>query len=152
MNKFKQLFHSAAKMVRVYPVLYSLIFVVSLLATLWMQQELDGGTNRLLVLDLFCSSLLAFLACVITILWLEPRGKNTWWMEVAGSLLGFGLGLLIWSVWYAPNTGIFGACSCLVAIFLFFYVNRKENNLLSVLVKDVGFCLLSACAVMAGLE
>ncbi len=138
-------------MVRVYPVLYSLIFVVSLLATLWMQQELDGGTNRLLVLDLFCSSLLALLACVITILWLEPRGKNTWWMEVAGSLLGFGLGLLIRFLWYAPNAGIFGACSCLVAIFLFFYVNRKENNLLSVLVKDVGFCLLSACAVMAGL-
>lgn len=138
-------------MVRVYPVLFSLIFVVSLLATLWMQQELDGGTNRLLVLDLFCSSLLALLACVITILWLERRGKNTLWMEVAGSLLGFGLGLLIRFLWYAPNTGIFGACSCLVAIFLFFYVNRKENNLLSVLVKDVGFCLLSACAVMAGL-
>lgn len=151
MNKFKQLFHSAAKMVRVYPVLYSLIFVVSLLATLWMQQELDGGANRLLVLDLFCSSLLALLACVITILWLEPRGKNTWWMEVAGSLLGFGLGLLIRFLWYAPTAGIFGASSCLVAIFLFFYVNRKENNLLSVLVKDVGFCLLSACAVMAGL-
>ena len=151
MNKFKQLFHSAAKMVRVYPVLYSLIFVVSLLATLWMQQELDGGTNRLLVLDLFCSSLLALLACVITILWLERREKNIWWIEALVSLLGFGLGLLIRFLWYAPNTGIFGVCSCLVAIFLFFYVNRKGNNLLSVLVKDVGFCLLSACAVMAGL-
>ena len=151
MNKFKQLFRSASEMVKVHPVLYSLIFVVSLLATLWMQQELDGGTNRLLVLDLFCSSLLGLLACVITILWLEGWNKKSWWLEAVGSLLGFGLGLLIRFLWYAPNTGIFGACACFIAIFLFFYVGRRNNNLLSVLVKDLGFCLLSSCAVMAGL-
>ncbi len=93
----------------------------------------------------------AVLSCLVVTLWREERGGTRLWQEALGGLAGIVAGFGICLLDSAPGMEIFGVCAGLVLVLLFLYSGRRENNLLSVLTKNLLFSLASGLVVLLGL-
>ena len=135
---------------RGHPVLYGLILAASILEGLVICEYLEYF-DMVIWSNWFYISLTAVLSCLVVTLWREERGGTRLWQEALGGLAGIVVGFGICLLDSAPGMEIFGVCAGLVLVFLFLYSGRRENNLLSVLTKNLLFSLASGLAVQLGL-
>lgn len=138
---------------RGHPVLYGLILAASILEGLMLYEDFQGYEHTVepVWLEWFYVGLTAVLSCLVVTLWREEHGGTRLWQEALGGLSGLVAGFGICLLDYEPGMEIFGVCAGLVLVFLFLYSGRRENNLLSVLTKNLLFSLASGLAVLLGL-
>ena len=141
---------SVMEIMRGHPVLYGLILAASILEGLVICEYLEYF-DMVIWSNWFYISLTAVLSCLVVTLWREERGGTRLWQEALGGLAGIVVGFGICLLDSAPGMEIFGVCAGLVLVFLFLYSGRRENNLLSVLTKNLLFSLASGLAVQLGL-
>ena len=144
---------SVMEIMRGHPVLYGLILAASILEGLMLYEGLQGYEDAVgpVWLKWFYVGFTAVLSCLVVTLWREERGGTRLWQEALGGLAGIVVGFGICLLDSAPGMEIFGVCAGLVLVFLFLYSGRRENNLLSVLTKNLLFSLASGLAVQLGL-
>ena len=141
---------SVMEIMRGHPVLYGLILAACILEGLVICEYLEY-LDMVIWSNWFYISLTAVLSCLVVTLWREERGGTRLWQEALGGLAGIVVGFGICLLDSAPGMEIFGVCAGLVLVFLFLYSGRRENNLLSVLTKNLLFSLASGLAVQLGL-
>lgn len=144
---------SVMEIMRGHPVLYGLILAASILEGLMLYEGLQGYEDAVgpVWLKWFYVGFTAVLSCLVVTLWREERGGTRLWQEALGGLAGIMVGFGICLLDSAPGMEIFGVCAGLVLVFLFLYSGRRENNLLSMLTKNLLFSLASGLAVLLGL-
>lgn len=135
---------SVMEIMRGHPVLYGLILAASILEGLVICEYVIWS-------NWFYISLTAVLSCLVVTLWREERGGTKLWQEALGGLAGIAVGFGISLEVYEPLMEFFGVYTSLVLVLLFLYSGRRENNLLSVLTKNLLFSLASGLAVQLGL-
>lgn len=141
---------SVMEIMRGHPVLYGLILAACILEGLVICEYLEY-LDMVIWSNWFYISLTAVLSCLVVTLWREERGGTKLWQEALGGLAGIAVGFGISLEVYEPLMEFFGVYTSLVLVFLFLYSGRRENNLLSVLTKNLLFSLASGLAVQLGL-
>lgn len=141
---------SVMEIMRGHPVLYGLILAASILEGLVICEYLEY-LDMVIWSNWFYISLTAVLSCLVVTLWREERGGTKLWQEALGGLAGIAVGFGISLEVYEPLMEFFGVYTSLVLVLLFLYSGRRENNLLSMLTKDLSFSLASGLAVQLGL-
>lgn len=133
-----------------HPVLYGLILAASILEGLVICEYLEY-LDMVIWSNWFYISLTAVLSCLVVTLWREERGGTRLWQEALGGLAGIVVGFGISLEVYEPLMEFFGVYTSLVLVLLFLYSGRRENNLLSMLTKNLLFSLASGLVVQLGL-
>lgn len=141
---------SVMEIMRGHPVLYGLILAACILEGLVICEYLEY-LDMVIWSNWFYISLTAVLSCLVVTLWREERGGTKLWQEALGGLAGIAVGFGISLEVYEPLMEFFGVYTSLVLVLLFLYSGRRENNLLSMLTKDLSFSLASGLAVQLGL-
>ena len=141
---------SVMEIMRGHPVLYGLILAASILEGLVICEYLEY-LDMVIWSNWFYISLTAVLSCLVVTLWREERGGTKLWQEALGGLAGIVVGFGISLEVYEPLMEFLGVYTSLVLVLLFLYSGRRENNLLSMLTKDLSFSLASGLAVQLGL-
>ena len=141
---------SVMEIMRGHPVLYGLILAACILEGLVICEYLEY-LDMVIWSNWFYISLTAVLSCLVVTLWREERGGTKLWQEALGGLAGIAVGFGISLEVYEPLMEFLGVYTSLVLVLLFLYSGRRENNLLSMLTKDLSFSLASGLAVQLGL-